>query len=101
MPPSISRRCSRRRRILIAALCHGPQVLISTEAFPKGTQATGVHDIQRDLKNAGFAVQDKPAPYTMKTSASSPDSESPAGRTFKAFCDEIGKYARRLIQERT
>lgn len=87
------------RRILIAALCHGPQVLISTKAFPKGTHATGVDDIQRDLENAGFFVEDKPVVYDEGQRLIT--GRNPQPDALKAFCDEIGRYACHLIQERT
>lgn len=38
-------------------ICHGPQVIISSEAFPKGTVMTGSPDIRpQDIPNAGFVV---------------------------------------------
>jgi protease I len=52
------------RRMLIAAICHGPQVLVSAKVFPARTRATGVEDIRVDLRNAGFVVvEDRPVVY--------------------------------------
>src|SRR5580658_6972484 len=41
---------------LIASICHGPQFVMRTAAFPRGTRATGVEDVVPDLRNAGFDV---------------------------------------------
>ena len=87
-----------KRRILIAAICHGPQVLISTKAFPKGTRVTGVDDIRDDLTNAGFVVEDKPVVYD--ESAQLITSPNPEPEALKAFCEEIGEYAHRVVLER-
>jgi protease I len=87
-----------KRRILIAAICHGPQVLISTQAFPAGTRVTGVDDIRDDLTNAGFVVEDKPVVYD--ESAQLITSPNPEPEALKAFCEEIGKYAHRVVLER-
>lgn len=86
-----------RRHILIASICHGPQVLISSKAFPKGTRATGVEDIQCDLENAGFVVEDRPVVYDESELLIT--SPNPQTEALKAFCEEIGKYARRFILE--
>jgi protease I len=83
-----------KRGILIAAICHGPQVLISTQAFPAGTRATGVIDIRRDLTNAGFVVEDKPVVYDV--SAHLITSPSPEPAAMKAFCEEMGKHGCRV-----
>jgi protease I len=48
---------------LIASICHGPQFLISTDAFVRNTRITGVADILPDLTNAGFAVEDMDVVY--------------------------------------
>lgn len=59
--------------LLVASICHGPQVLISAafdapagqRNFPAaGVNITGVNTIRRDLRNAGFVVhEDKPTVY--------------------------------------
>jgi protease I len=87
-----------KRRILIASLCHGPQVLISTKAFPAGTRMTGVTDIRGDLTNAGFVVEDRPVVYDEREQLIT--SPSPQAESLKAFCEEIGKYAHRLVVEK-
>ncbi|MFD1703747.1 type 1 glutamine amidotransferase domain-containing protein [Methylopila henanensis] len=43
----------------VAAICHGPQVLISA-GLVKGRRMTGYAAIQVDLKNAGADVSDEP-----------------------------------------
>lgn len=43
----------------VAAICHGPQVLISA-GLVKGRKMTGFSAIQIDLKNAGAIVSDEP-----------------------------------------
>ena len=87
-----------KRRILIASICHGPQVLISTQAFPAGTRATGVKDIRGDLTNAGFVVEDKPVVYDESEQLIT--SPNPEPEALKAFCEEIGKHAHRGVLER-
>lgn len=48
----------------IWTICHGGQVLISSEAFPKGTVLTGSPDIRpQDLPNAGFTVPKEQVAY--------------------------------------
>jgi len=46
------------KRKLIAAICHGPHVLISARVV-KGRKVTAVKPLWDDLKNAGATVQDK------------------------------------------
>jgi protease I len=86
-----------RRGMLIAAICHGPQVLISSNAFPARTRATGVDDIKDDLTNAGFVVEnDVEVVYDEAQrliTARNPDA-------LKGFCEEIGRRARYLLKER-
>ena len=43
----------------IAAICHGPQVLINTEIL-RGKKATAFWNVQIDIKNAGAEVFDEP-----------------------------------------
>lgn len=88
-----------KHRILIASICHGPQVLIDTKAFPAGTRVTGVNDIRGDLANAGFVVEDKPVVYDKTEQLIT--SPSPEPEHLKAFCEEIGKYARGFVLEKT
>jgi protease I len=46
------------KNILVASICHGPQVLISAEST-KGRRMTGYWAIQTDLKNSGAQVSDQ------------------------------------------
>jgi protease I len=75
------------RKLLIASICHGPQLLISTKAFPSGTVATGVNDIQLDMKNAGFEVLEDSVVYDKTQRLIT----SPDPKFLKEFCEEIGK----------
>lgn len=45
-------------RLPVAAMCHGPQVLITADVV-KGRKMTGFEAIQPDLKNAGAVVSDE------------------------------------------
>ena len=69
---------------LIAAICHGPHVLISAGVV-KGRKLTAVRPLWDDLKNAGAIVQDKVVVRdgNMITSRFPPD--------LPAFCKEIIK----------
>lgn len=54
-------RAANQRGLLIASVCHGPQVLINA-GLVKGKTLTGVADIRADLRNAGGkVVEDQPA----------------------------------------
>jgi protease I len=53
-------RDAQKQRKLIAAICHGAQLVISAKAFPPGTQATCVSDVRIDLANAGYRLLDGP-----------------------------------------
>lgn len=44
---------------LIAAVCHGPQVLIEADQL-RGKQATGFRSIRKDMQNAGATYLDQP-----------------------------------------
>jgi deglycase len=85
------------RKVLIAAICHGPQVLIGSNTFPAGTKATGVRDIRVDLVNAGFVVEDALVVYDdvecLITCA------NPSTEALKKFCEEIRRQARRVLME--
>jgi protease I len=88
-----------RHRLLIAAICHGPQVLISTKIFPDRTRITGVDDIRDDLRNAGFLVVDhQPVVYDKDQRLIT--SPNPETESLKQFCEEIGKQAHLLLEER-
>jgi protease I len=84
-------RGARNRGLLIASTCHGPQVLISMDALPPGTLATGVGDIKRDMANAGFDVLDDPIVYDEGQRLIT--SRDP--NFLEGFCSEIGK---RLVE---
>jgi hypothetical protein len=62
-------------------------VLISTDAFPPGTLATGVDDIKFDMANAGFDVSHDPVVYDEDQRLITGCDPS----TLKEFCGEIGK----------
>ncbi|MFB0514677.1 MAG: type 1 glutamine amidotransferase domain-containing protein [Candidatus Bathyarchaeia archaeon] len=73
-----------KKRKLIAAICHGPHVLISAGVV-KGKKLTAVRPLWDDLKNAGATVQDKAVvrDKNIITSRFPPD--------LPAFCKEIIK----------
>jgi len=73
-------------QLLIASICHGPQVLVSSGAFPRGTQATGVADIQGDMANAGMQLVNAPAVYD----AAQRLVTSPNPNFLREFCVELG-----------
>ena len=87
------------RKLLIASICHGPQVLINTETFPEDTRLTGADDIRKDLANAGFTVvEDEPVVYDEdQRLITSPNPETEA---LKRFCEEIGNQARLFLETR-
>lgn len=84
-------RNAHKRKLLIASICHGPQLLISAKTFPVKTKATGVKDIRIDLVNAGFNVLDAPIVYDEKQRLIT----STDPNTLKEFCEEIG---RRIVE---
>lgn len=73
-----------RKGKLIAAICHGPHVLISA-GIVKGRKLTAVRPLWDDLRNAGATVQDKAVvrDKNIITSRFPPD--------LPAFCKEIIK----------
>lgn len=82
------------RRLLIASICHGPQVLISTNAFPRETLATGVDDIRVDMANAGFTVLNELVVYDESQRLIT--SPNPKGPALKEFCEQIGTRLREV-----
>jgi len=84
---------ARNQRLLIASICHGPQVLLSSAAFPAGTRATGVEDIKLDMVNAGFAVSPDPIVYDKGQRLIT--GRDPA--SLKDFCNEIGDRLREFL----
>jgi deglycase len=89
-------RNAQQRRLLIAAICHGPQVLISSKAFPPGTRATSVSDVRIDLANAGFKLPEGPdneeaydKAYPIVYDESQRLITSPNPYFLKQFCEEI------------
>jgi protease I len=84
-------RDAKNRHLLIASICHGPQLLISTKAFSIATRATGVSDIRIDMANAGFRVLDAPVVYDEDQRLIT----SPDPKALKEFCEELG---RRLLE---
>lgn len=84
-------RGAKRRGLLIASACHGPQLLISTAVFPAGTLGTGVDDIKVDMTNAGFIVRDAAVVYDQAQRLITGHNPE----VLKEFCEEIGK---RLVE---
>ena len=88
-------RVAKTRKQLMAAICHGAQLLISSKAFPAGTQATCVGDVRIDLANAGFQLpQDPETPVVYderQRLITSPDPNS-----LKQFCEEISMRCREV-----
>lgn len=75
---------------LIASICHGPQVLISSNVFLRETLATGVDDIRTDMTNAGFTVVNNPVVYDKGQRLIT----SPNPKALKEFCEELGARLR-------
>ncbi len=48
-----------KRGLVVAAICHGPQMLIEADAI-KGKKATCYISVKTDLKNAGAIYEDSP-----------------------------------------
>jgi protease I len=73
-----------KRGKVVAAICHGPHVLISA-GIVEGRKLTAVKPLWDDLKNAGATVQDKPVvrDRNLVTSRYPPD--------LPDFCREIIK----------
>jgi protease I len=84
-------RDAKNRHLLIASICHGPQLLISSKAFAIATRATGVSDIRIDMANAGFRVLDAPVVYDEDHRLIT----SPDPKALKEFCEEV---SRRLLE---
>ncbi len=85
------------RKLLIASICHGPQLLISAGVFPPGTQATGVSDIRLDMTNAGFRVVECPVVYDKEQRLIS----SPNPKALKEFCEEISRRLPEVKEKKT
>jgi protease I len=69
--------------VVIAAICHGPQLLVETDAL-EGREVTGVGPVRTDLANAGATVVDAPVAV---------DEHLVTGRNpdaLPAFCRAIG-----------
>jgi len=66
----------------VAAICHGPQVLIDAEVVA-GRRMTAVENIRADLRNAGAQVEDSPVVVdTGLVTSRTPDD-------LDAFCDKV------------
>ena len=96
-------RAAHAQRKLIAAICHGPQLLISSTAFPSGTRATCVADVRIDLANAGFKLLDGPdnaEDYDRAIPVVYDEDQrlitSPNPDALKQFCEEIGKRLKEI-----
>ena len=70
--------------VVIAAICHGPQLLVETDAL-EGRKVTGVGPVRTDLANAGGEVVDAPVAV---------DDHLVTGRNpdaLPAFCRAVGE----------
>jgi protease I len=85
-------RNARSRNLLLASICHGPQVLISADVFPRGTLAIGVDDIRQDMINTGFTVVNEPVVYDKGQRLIT----SPNPKALKEFCEELGARMREV-----
>jgi protease I len=83
--------------VLIASLCHGPQVLINAAVFPRGTNLTGTASIRADLHNAGFTVHNDDA-VVYESGQRLITSRDP--NDLGPFCEEIGRRLTTLKSER-
>lgn len=91
-----------KQRKLIAAICHGPQLLISSDAFPPETRATSVRDVRIDLLHAKFTLlagPDDPDEYAKVYPVVYEEQQRlitcPNPDALQQFCEEIGK---RLVE---
>jgi protease I len=78
-------------RKTIAAICHGPQILISARCV-KQRRMTAVASIQVDLENAGALVSDEAVVVDGKFITSRNPGDLPA--FCKALCDSLGVVLR-------
>lgn len=75
--------------VVIAAICHGPQLLVETDALA-GREVTGVGPVRTDLENAGGELVDAPVAV---------DGHLVTGRNpdaLPAFCRAVGETVDRL-----
>jgi protease I len=77
------------RGLMIVSLCHGPQVLISTNAagptiFLPGTRLTGVKNIRIDLENAKFVIEEPE--FTKKLSSHDDPEKVPSLPVYDEKC---------------
>lgn len=79
-------------KLPVAAICHGPQVLISADVV-KGRKMTGFEAIQVDLKNAGATVSDDEVVVDSGLVTSRKPDDLPAfnKKMIEEFCE--GKHA--------
>lgn len=81
------------QKLPVAAMCHGPQVLI-TAGVVKGRKMTGFEAIQVDLKNAGADVRDEEVvvDHGLVTSRKPDDLPAFNRKMVEEFCE--GEHAR-------
>lgn len=77
---------------LVASVCHGPQFLISADAFPPQTRLIGVDDIVVDLANAGFDVVQEDVVFDPKSRLLTVRNP----KALKAFCEKFAQ----LLQDK-
>ena len=81
------------KKLPVAAICHGPQVLITADVV-KGRKMTGFEAIQTDLKNAGAEVSDEEVvvDHGLVTSRTPDDLPAFNRKMVEEFCE--GKHDR-------
>ncbi len=81
------------KQLPVAAICHGPQVLISADVV-SGRKMTGFEAIQIDLKNAGAEVRDEEVVVDKGLVTSRTPDDLPAfnKKIVEEFCE--GKHAK-------
>ncbi|WP_375206823.1 type 1 glutamine amidotransferase domain-containing protein [Hyphococcus sp.] len=81
------------KKLPVAAICHGPQVLITAEVV-KGRKMTGFTAIQPDLKNAGAEVSDEEVvvDHGLVTSRNPDDLPAFNKKMVEEFCE--GEHAK-------
>ena len=99
-----------RMGLLIASICHGPQVIINAfydvnalegkKNLLRGTQIIGTEEIWIDLENAGFVVErDQPVVYD--EGANLLTARNPQADALGGFCLRLGDLLKKRITARS